>query len=290
MKKLALLLAALGVVSAATYAAPELTVTSIGQEVEIEHTNGSDDTTAWLYNNVGLAYGDWTFGLKGAKQWNYDDTDNYNAKGEWEGKGVSSKDSRLDLEAWRKINDDLRLGVKYRGQDDFARYMVMYNYNHGMFLSNGDFWYQVNENGNDTLRAEWFPVGVNLGPVTFKYLMDYSKTVGTVQENKEKSSIEHQLRAYAPLYKGERFAVNTEIRHTLHQERDMDHDAGYDNVFEDFGRTRIYLKTSYAMTENLNVYANYAYQFGEFDGRNGKPAPKTKNYYQNFTFGWTYKF
>ena len=168
--------------------------------------------------------------------------------------------------------------------------MVMYNYNHGMFLSNGDFWYQVNENGNDTLRAEWFPVGVNLGPVTFKYLMDYSKTVGTVQENKEKSSIEHQLRAYAPLYKGERFAVNTEIRHTLHQERDMDHDAGYDNVFEDFGRTRIYLKTSYAMTENLNVYANYAYQFGEFDGRNGKPAPKTKNYYQNFTFGWTYKF
>ena len=289
MKKLALLLAALGVVSAATYAAPELTVTSIGQEVEIEHTNGSDDTTAWLYNNVGLAYGDWTFGLKGAKQWNYDDTDNYNAKGEWEGKGVSSKDSRLDLEAWRKINDDLRLGVKYRGQDDFARYMVMYNYNHGMFLSNGDFWYQVNENGNDVLRTEWFPIGVKIGPITAKYLFNYGKTTGDRGIGEEKSFTEHQLRLYAPLYKGDRLSVNTEARINIHNEKDKVNDPGYDD-WKDFGKNRLYLKTSYAMTENLNIYANYAYEIGKQEGKNGNPDPSGKKYYQNFTFGWTYKF
>ena len=88
-----------------------------------------------------------------------------------------------------------------------------------MLLSSGDFWYQVNESGNDALRAEWFPIGVNLGPVTFKYLMDYSKTVGTVLENQQKS-LEHQLRAYAPLYKGERLTLSTEGRFTIMQEKD----------------------------------------------------------------------
>ena len=159
-----------------------------------------------------------------------------------------------------------------------------------MFLSAGDFWYQFNDKGSDTLRAEWFPVGVNLGPVTFKYLIDYTKVTGTIEKNHMESSIEHQLRAYAPLYKGERFSVSTEIRHTLHAEKDMDNDAKYADVYDDFGRTRIYLKTNYAMTENLNVYANYAYQFGEFAGRNGAADPEGKEYYQNFTFGWSYRF
>ena len=36
MKKLALLLTALGLVSAAAYAAPELTVTHVGQEIELK--------------------------------------------------------------------------------------------------------------------------------------------------------------------------------------------------------------------------------------------------------------
>ena len=279
MKRIPLLLAALGVVSAAAYAAPELTVTSVGQEVEIEHTLGTDGTTAWLYNNVGLAYGDWSFGFQGAKQWAYSDKED----------SVKSNNHQLQFDAWKKVNDNLKLGFRYRGREDFDRFMARYDFNYGMLLSSGDFWYQVNESGNDALRAEWFPIGVNLGPVTFKYLMDYSKTVGTVLENQQKSSLEHQLRAYAPLYKGERFSVNTEIRHTLHAEKDMDNNAGYE-VYDDFGRTRVYLKTSYAMTENLNVYANYAYQIGKYDGRDGKADRDNKEYYQNFTFGWTYTF
>ena len=47
MKRIPLLLAALGVVSAAAYAAPELTVTKVGQELEMEsRSNGTDDTVA----------------------------------------------------------------------------------------------------------------------------------------------------------------------------------------------------------------------------------------------------
>ena len=281
MKRIPLLLAALGVVSAAAYAAPELTVTSIGQEVEVEHFNGTDDTTAWLYNNVGLAYGDWTFGLKGAKQWNYNDKND----------NVKAKDSRLDLEAWKKVNDDLKLGVKYRGHDDHARYMVMYNYNHGMLLSSGDFWYQVNESGNDALRAEWFPIGVKIGPVTAKYLCDYTEIVGGRAAGEKESSVEHQLRLYAPLYKWDRLSLSTEARITLHSEEDYNVKAkdGY-TTWEDFGKNRLYLKANYAVSENLNVYANYAYEFREKEGRDGAKDPESTGNYQNLTFGWSYTF
>ena len=74
MKKLALLLAALGVVSAAAYAAPELTVTNFGQSIETENvSNGDYDIDdLWLWNTVGLKYGDWSFGLTAGKQWAVD--------------------------------------------------------------------------------------------------------------------------------------------------------------------------------------------------------------------------
>ena len=59
MKRLALLLAAMGIVSVGAMAeAPTLKVTSIGQEIEIENENGNqtfDDV--WLWTNVNLEYG-----------------------------------------------------------------------------------------------------------------------------------------------------------------------------------------------------------------------------------------
>ena len=112
MKRIPLLLAALGVVSAAAYAAPELTVTSVGQEIEIENEdhNGTDLDDVWLFNNVGLAYGDWSFGLQAGKQWavNLDDD---NGKD----KGVKSEDSRLQIDVWKKVTENLKLGFRYRG-------------------------------------------------------------------------------------------------------------------------------------------------------------------------------
>ena len=284
MKRIPLLLAALGVVSAAAYAAPELTVTSIGQEVEMEHTNGSEDTTAWLYNNVGLAYGDWSFGFQGAKQWNYDDKD---SKADPD-KGISSNNNRIQFDAWKKINDNLKLGFRYRGQKDMDRFMARYDFNYGMFLSAGDFWYQFNNNNaEDNIEMEWFPIGVKIGPVTAKYLLNYVEFNNPV-DNKE-SYTEHQLRLYAPLYKWDRLSLSTEARITLHAEQDMVNDAKY-TAWEDFGRNRLYLKANYAVSEDLNVYVNYAYELTEKEGRNGEKDPESTGNYQNLTFGWSYKF
>ena len=289
MKRIPLLLAALGVVSAAAYAAPELRVTSIGQEVEIEHFCGTEKTTAWLYNKVGLAYGDdWTFGFEGSKQWAY-----YDKKDD-----VKGADNRIIFDAWKRINEDLKLGVRYRGHEDNQRFMVRYDYSHGMFLSSGDFWYQVNEAEGtaDTLRAEWFPIGVKIGPVTAKYLCDYTEMVGGTVAGEQESSVEHQLRLYAPLYKGERLSLSTEARITLHAENDYNGQAmtkgkkGYE-TFEDFGRNRLYLKANYAVSENLGVYAQYAYELIDREERDGFD-PKALNNAddQIFVFGWTYTF
>ena len=281
MKKLALLLAALGVVSAAAYAAPELTVTSIGQEVEVEHTNGSDLTTAWLYNNVGLAYGDWSFGFQGAKKWGY----NHNND------DIAGVDNRIQIDAWKRINEDLKLGVRYRGDRDLERFMARYDYSHGMFLSSGDFWYQVNDKNNDpdTLRAEWFPIGVKIGPVTAKYLCDYTEIVGGISGEEKKSSVEHQLRLYAPLYTWNKLSLSTEARITLHAEEEYNKTKGY-STYEDFGRNRLYLKANYAVSEDFNVYVNYAYELRDKEARDGYKDTVYNDDFQTLIFGWNYKF
>ncbi|WP_300361597.1 hypothetical protein [Fusobacterium sp.] len=285
MKKLALLLAALGVVSAATYAAPELTVTSIGQEVEIEHTNGTDDTTAWLYNRVGLAYENWTIGFEGAKQWAYSDKND----------DVNSSRGRIQFDVWNKVNDDLKLGFRYRGEDDFERFYGRYDYSHGMFLSSGDFWYQFNDGTNDVLRAEWFPIGAKFGPVTVKYMLDYTKTLGDtsiVEDNKltkYEDSLAQQIRIYAPLYQSGKLTLSTEGRFNITEDKNYEKPTPHRN-YDDFGRNRIYLKANYAMTESLNVYANYAYEFRKWDLKDGHTDDVTEKYYQNFTFGWSYRF
>ena len=281
MKRIPLLLTALGLVSAAAYAAPELTVTSIGQEVEVEHTNGSDLTTAWLYNNVGLAYGDWSFGFQGAKKWGY----NHNND------DIAGVDNRIQIDAWKRINEDLKLGVRYRGDRDLERFMARYDYSHGMFLSSGDFWYQVNDKNNDpdTLRAEWFPIGVKIGPVTAKYLCDYTEIVGGISGEEKKSSVEHQLRLYAPLYTWNKLSLSTEARITLHAEEEYNKTKGY-STYENFGRNRLYLKANYAVSEDFNVYVNYAYELRDKEARDGYKDTVYNDDFQTLIFGWNYKF
>ena len=183
MKKLALLLAALGVVSAAAYAAPELRVTSIGQEIEIENDDHNsskpgkgDLDDVWLWNNVGLAYGDWTFGLTAGKEWdvNFEDHDKTD-------KGVKSGASRLQIDVWNKVTDDLKLGFRYRGQNNYDRFYARWDYNHGMFWSAGDAWYQAESAtgaSNDTLQFEVFPIGLKYGAFKVGYFLNYVKTLG----------------------------------------------------------------------------------------------------------------
>ena len=289
MKKLALLLTALGLVSAAAYAAPELTVTSVGQEVEIEHTLGSDDTTAWLYNNVGLAYGDWTFGLQGAKQWKYSDKND----------DISSNNSQLQFDAWRKINDNLKLGFRYRGRNDFDRFQARYDFNYGMLWSAGDFWYQFNNNNaEDNVEMEWFPIGLKYGAFKVGYFINYGEWNNPVADAKDdkgniltekESFIEHQIRAYADLYKTDKLTVSTELRVTLQKEQDMVDGKEY-KAWDDFGRNRLYLGASYNVTENLNVYGKYAYELGDEITKDGKAEDKHTKDYEALIFGWSYRF
>lgn len=104
MKKLALLLAALGVMSATAFAEESaLRITNVGQEVEIENTSGNENIGESVYfgTSVGLAYKDYTFGIIGAKRWAMDTED------------TESLTGRLVLDAWKNY-DNYKLGFRFR--------------------------------------------------------------------------------------------------------------------------------------------------------------------------------
>ncbi|NME36307.1 MULTISPECIES: hypothetical protein [Fusobacterium] len=290
MKKLALLLAAVGMVSAVAYGAPELKVTSVGQEIEIENSNhnGTDLDDVWLFNNVGLAYGDWTFGLQAGKQWdvNFEDHDTSD-------KGVSSADHRLQIDVWNKVTDDLKLGFRYRGTKSYDRYYGRWDWSNGMLWSAGDVWYEAHNGiGSDWLKAEVFPIGIKYGALKVGYYYQYYTAIGgDVTPGTVSEETEHQIRAYAPLYQGEKLSLSTEARLTL--AHDVDHDKapakGY-REYDNFGRLRVYLKANYAMTENLSVYGSYAWEFRDFEMTGDYKNDHTENAYQDFVIGWSYKF
>ena len=222
MKKLALLLGALSLVSSVAYAkevvpaveevvvveeaapvaaAPALRVTSIGQYVEVDNNSGSSDIgeTVFFGNTVGLAYGDnWTFGLLGAKMWDMD-TD----------EGIHGNDHRLQLDAWRNF-ENASLGLRWRGQADYDRYYLRGKYSYGMFSGWVDFTYQSNNSGvghTDNWYSEGMPVAVTYGPVTVGYYYEWDKMIDDKAEKDGdlyESTLSHRLRVMAPLYTGEK--------------------------------------------------------------------------------------
>lgn len=290
MRKVALLLASLGIMAAAYAEQPKLVVTNVGQEIEIENENGKQDyDQVNLFNNVGLKYGDWSFGLQAGKQWNVNLGDD---------SGIHSQNHRLQLDAWKKVTDDLKLGARFRGTSDYDRWYVRWDYNNGLLWSAGDVWYQAEnkaDNGvaKDSLQFEVFPVGVQYGPVKVGYFLNYVEFLGNIDAKGQENYIEHQIRAYATLYKGEKLTVSTEGRFTLSSDKDMKDDAGY-RTYDSFGRTRIYLGADYKLTENLNVYAKYAYEFRDWKYEDGDHrsnyAGKGAENYQDIIVGWNYKF
>ena len=282
MKKLALLLAALGVVSAAAYAAPELRVTNFGQSIESENVSGANDVDdLWLWNTVGLKYDDWSFGLTAGKHWsaNYDHD-----------KEIKSTNHRLQFDVSRKINDNLTLKGRYRGQNNFDRFQVGYDFNYGMLWSAGDFWYQFNDTANDNLETEWFPIGLKYGAFKVGYFINYSKTLGdTSLAGVKEDYIEHQIRAYAPLYNGERLSLSTEARVTISADESYEKPFAH-REYDDFGRNRLYLKANYAVSENLNVFGTVGYEMRDWRLEDGKDDDHTEKYYSNFVIGYNYKF
>lgn len=285
MKRLALLLAAMGIISVGATAA-ELKVTNVGQELEIENTSGAENIgeATYLTTSVGLSYGDWTFGIAGTKFWHADTS------------SIKSYDGRLQLDAWKKINDDLKLGLRYRGYDSEDRYYVRWDYSKEWFWSSGDVWYTADNEGDarDHIDLEVFPLGVKYGIFKAGWFVNYVEYVGSNVEGTKENYLENQIRAYMNLYKDEKLSVDTEVRVTLNS--DADYTGGKktakadDTLYKDFGRNRVYLGASYNINESLNVYAKYGYEFRDLElVKTGKDTD-SNSYFGDFIVGWNYKF
>ncbi len=287
MKRLALLLAAMGIVSAAAMAeAPTLKVTNVGQEIEIDNTSGGEDIgeSVSIITSVGLSYGDWSFNVAGGKFWSWDSDD------------LDHKDGRLELDAWRKINDNLKLGYRLRAQDDFDRHYARWDYSNGWFWSAGDIWYEaVNSNvdgkHNDMWRGEVYPLGVKYGMLKAGWFVDYTQQLGDLKTGEKETTFEHQLRVFADLYKSERLALSLEGRFTIAEDSEYkDHSVEDSYEIKDFGRTRVYLGANYAATDNLDVYVKYGYEINNREYINKDGDYESDKYYGEFVAGWNYKF
>lgn len=295
MKRLALLLAAMGIVSVGAMAeAPKLEVVSIGQNIEIENENGAQTfDNVWLYNDVALKYGDWSFGLQAGKNWSVD----------FDGASTHSKDSRLQLDAWKKIDGNLKLGARYRGSKNYDRYYARWAYANEMFWSAGDIWYEAT-NGKtggepDWVKAEVFPLGLSYGDFKLGYYMQYYFVLGDKQESEEEYEYEHQLRAYWDFYKTEKLTLSTEARLALFADNEYKGKEPKYRHIDDFGRFRLYLKSNYKVTESLEVYASYAYGWRNYKYENGDSRDNYGKYvaskqsaenYQDIILGWKYTF
>ena len=305
MKKLALLLGALSLVSSVAYAkevvpaveevvvveeaapvaaAPAFRVTSIGQYVEVDNTSGSSDIGEEVYfgNTVNFAYGDnWTFGLLAHKTWNMD-TD----------KGIHGENHRLQLDAWRNF-ENFSLGLRYRGQETYDRYYLRGKYSYGMFSGWADLAYQSNNSDSDhedSWYSEGMPVAVTYGPVTVGYYYEWDEYMNAVNTNYDyEGTLSHQLRVMFPLYTGEKLSLGAEYRWQFAQ--DKDYGVDNKNWQEKTGHIAI-LNAAYKVTENLTLDGYYRYDFNEYEyqGSNKDVKDKADNYYGEFYAGWTYTF
>lgn len=301
MKKLAFLLAALGMTSVIYAEQPKLEVTYVGQEIYIENQSGNADFDEFnLFNNVGLKYGDWTFGLQAGKQWAVD----------FGGDGIHSSNAssanRFQMDVWKKVTDDLKLGARFRGTKDYDRWYARWDYNNGILWSAGDLWYEATngkEGGaTDWFKSEFFPIGFQYGPFKAGWFINYNKTVGSDSDGANDEYLEHQIRTYLTLYKGEKLTVTTDARITLYSDNGYNgRSRDYGRAYDDFGgRNRIYLGGSYQATENLSFYANYGYEFRDWKYDHGysedeylnkqKEHKNSQENYQEITIGWKYTF
>ncbi|WP_349763360.1 hypothetical protein [Fusobacterium sp. SYSU M8D902] len=286
MKRLALLLAAMGIVSAAAFAeAPVLKVTSIGQEIEIENNSGGVDIgdSVFFGTMVNLSYGDWTYGVTGGKFWSVDTED-----------GFESINSRLQLDAMKTVNENWQLGARYRAQKDFDRYYARAAWDYGMIYGAADVWYNAandSSNPNDNIEMELFPIGLKYGNFKAAWFVNYVKFLGSVDREGKEEYTEHQIRLYADLYKGEKLTVNTEYRLTLNADADYrEKTPDSESLYKDFGRSRLYLGASYKVNESLNVYGKYGYEIRDKEYINSGKDDKNANYYGDLILGWSYTF
>lgn len=303
MKKLTLLLAAVTIASAAyakevmpvaeVAAAPMLTVTSVGQFIEIDNDSGAsngDVGVVMLGNSVNFAYGDdWSFGLMARKDWETDTDD-----------GMQSDGHRLELSAWKDMGD-YSLGFKWRGEEDKDRYLLRTKYSYGMVSGWIDAGYEAyNQNwktshGEYGVADQWYfemmPVKVSYGPVTVGYYLEAGITAGSTSDGDKESWTKHQIRLYAPLYTADKLSLAAEYRYQFrNNEEYATLNTGASKGWQENNRHIGILKAAYAMTDNLTLDGYYRYDFNKYDSHDGATSDYADDYYGEFCMGWTYKF
>lgn len=309
MKKLALLLGALSLVSSVAYAkevvpaveevvvveevkaveaAPALTVTYVGQGLEIDNTSGAEDIGEGVHfsNSVGLAYGDWTFDFMARKTWSMD-TD----------AGIHSDGHRIDIEAWRDFGN-YSLGAKWRQDSSNDKFYLRSKYGYGMFSGNFDVAYTSRNahNGPDGWYFEGTPVAVTVGPVTAGYYVKSENDVMVGDSNID-YWFRHQLRLSMPIYQGEK--LNVGVQYGWEFANDMELADGYAGYKHDSNSHILWLNASYKVTENLTVAGYYEYDMFKWEkegtgenwyGDDVQDNKDSNRYYGEFFVGWTYTF
>ena len=287
MKIIPLLLAALGVVSAAAYAAPELRVTSIGQTLAIENTSGAENIgeAVQFVNKLGLAYEDWTFNFLARKTWSASTEDWKDKDGKVHSDGFKSVNHRMEIVASRSFGD-YSAGLKWRAQKDYDRFQVPVSYKFGMFTGNIAPGYQFNntDGGQDAFFMDGEPLQVKFGPVQLAYWLEYTKSTGDVAADKNAHDYRNQIRLRGTLYSTEDYKIGAEYRYQFLN--DVELGNGKDGV--ENNRHIVIVNAAYNLTENLVIDGYYEYDFNKYDEHDA--APKADNYYGELGFGWTYKF
>ncbi|WP_027128755.1 hypothetical protein [Fusobacterium perfoetens] len=278
-----LLLAAVGMVSAVAYAAPELTVTSVGQDFVVENTSGNENIgeNVYIANKVNLAYDDWSFNLLARKGWSVSTEDWKNSKGETVSDGFNSSNHRLEIVASKKIGD-YSAGLKWRAQKDYDRFQIPVSYKFGMFTGNIAPGYQFNNTtgGQDAFFMDGEPLQITYGPVQLAYWLEYTKYTGDASAH----DYRNQIRVRGTIYTTENLKVGAEYRYQFLQ--DVKTPEGKDGV--ENNRHIVIANAAYTLTENLTLSGYYQYEFNKYDEH--EVAPKADDYYGELGFGWTYKF
>lgn len=308
MRKTALLLTTLGIISGAAYAEqPELKVKSVGQYIEIDNTSGAEDIGEKVHfgNKVSLSYGkDWSFGLMARKAWKTDTDD-----------GIHSTGHRIDLDAWKKMGDNFSIGARWRQEKSYDRYYLRTKYSYGMFSGDFDIAYQSNNSeagrksgDRDGYYFEGTPVSVKLGPATVGY---YFKTETPIAAGSDFNGAgidhwyRHQLRVGMPVYQREKLNIGVQYGWEFANDIEVSGDETNDKftLKHDNNSHILWLTASYQVTENLTVTGSYEYDMFKWEKEgNGSSyvsngSNKTTNgsldsdkYYGELQIGWTYKF
>ena len=200
--------------------------------------------------------------------------------------GTHSAGHRIDLDAWKNY-ENFSVGARWRQDSDNDKYLLRTKYSYGMFSGWVDAGYQsINgSDANDRWYSEGMPVIVTVGPVSLGYYYEWDKAINADTTETYEGTLTHQVRAWAPLYTGEKLSLGAEYRYQFAQ----DQDYKVEQEWQEQTRHIAILNASYALTDNLSVDGYYRYDFNKYEVHNGKEDKKDK-YYGEFCVGWNYTF